>query len=477
MITLGLLHYVYIVMTIIIIVALLLKKEIVLPCVVGIFLMGLAFSGGNPIKATQVLYNSFVASGTEFLGIIVVIALVVSMSRTLASIGADEIMIRPLKNAIKSQRVAFFVVGFVMLIASWFIWPSPAVALVGALLLPFAIKSGLPAIWAAVAMNIFGHGMGLSGDYFIQGAPGIAAKAAGITTPAIMKASLPLWIVMSVVTVTASFFMFSRDIKRRNGLTDSAAADEDLKLQAEKTHSIQSDDKSGQEIKITRFSYFIAILTPLAFVVDVVLMIMFNIVGGDATALVGGTAVLIMTIILIGKGNLADSLDEITDKFKAGFIFAMKIFAPVIIIAGFFFLGSGEMAAKILGEGAPNILHDLGMYLSNIVPEQKAPIAIMQALIAMITGLDGSGFSGLPLVGSLAQTFALATNASVEVLAALGQLITVWVGGGTIIPWGVIPVAAICNVKPAELARKNLIPVLLGITATVIAAIVMMQFV
>ncbi|MDD3503675.1 MAG: hypothetical protein PHE63_06285, partial [Eubacteriales bacterium] len=233
----------------------------------------------------------------------------------------------------------------------------------------------------------------------------------------------------------------------------------------------------GQEIKITRFSYFIAILTPLAFVVDVVLMIMFNIVGGDATALVGGTAVLIMTIILIGKGNLADSLDEITDKFKTGFIFAMKIFAPVIVIAGFFFLGSGEMAAKILGEGAPNILHDLGMYLSNIVPEQKAPIAIMQALIAMITGLDGSGFSGLPLVGSLAQTFALATNASVEVLAALGQLITVWVGGGTIIPWGVIPVAAICNVKPAELARKNLIPVLLGITATVIAAIVMMQFV
>ncbi|NLW11301.1 MAG: hypothetical protein GX028_04715, partial [Clostridiaceae bacterium] len=102
--------------------------------------------------------------------------------------------------------------------------------------------------------------------------------------------------------------------------------------------------------------------------------------------------------------------------------------------------------------------------------DQKAPIALMQALIAMITGLDGSGFSGLPLVGSLAQTFSLATNASIETLAALGQLITVWVGGGTIIPWGVIPVAAICNVKPAELARKNLIPVLIGIAATVVTA-------
>ncbi len=471
MVTLGLLHYVYIIMTIIIIVALLLKKEIVLPCVIGIFAMGLAFSGGNPIKAIQALYNSFVASGTEFLGIIVVIALVVSMSRSLAAIGADEIMIRPLKNAIKSQKIAFFIVGFVMLIASWFIWPSPAVALVGALLLPFALRSGLPAIWAAVAMNIFGHGMGLSGDFFIQGAPGITAKAAGLTTPAIMKASIPLWIVMSVVTVTAAFIMFTRDMKKRNGSGNSAISEEDLIEQAEMTHAIVSKDKPGQPaVKITKFSYFIAILTPLAFIADVVLMIMFNIVGGDATALVGGTAVLIMAIILIGKGNLVDSLDEITDKFKEGFIFAMKIFAPVIVIAGFFFLGSGEMAAKILGEGAPNILYDLGMYLSGIVPDQKTPIALMQALIAMITGLDGSGFSGLPLVGSLAQTFSLATNASIETLAALGQLITVWVGGGTIIPWGVIPVAAICNVKPAELARKNLIPVLLGIGATVIVA-------
>ncbi|NLW12714.1 MAG: hypothetical protein GX028_11965, partial [Clostridiaceae bacterium] len=351
MVTLGLLHYVYIIMTIIIIAALLMKKEIVLPCVIGIFAMGLAFSGGNPIKAIQALYNSFVASGTEFLGIIVVIALVVSMSRSLAAIGADEIMIRPLKNAIKSQKIAFFIVGFVMLIASWFIWPSPAVALVGALLLPFALRSGLPAIWAAVAMNIFGHGMGLSGDFFIQGAPGIAAKAAGISTPAIMKASIPLWIVMSVVTVSVVFFMFTRDMKRKKGISDSEISEEDLQAQAEKTHAISTKGKEGQPpVKITRFSYFIAVLTPIAFLVDVVLMIIFDIVGGDATALVGGTAVLIMAIILIGKGSLAESLDEITDKFKEGFIFAMKIFAPVIVIAGFFFLGSGEMAVKILGE-------------------------------------------------------------------------------------------------------------------------------
>jgi len=188
MVTLGALHFIYILMTILIIVVLLLKKEIVLPCVLGIFLMGF-FSSGNLIKTIQIMYNSLVASATEFLGIIVVIALVVSMSKTLSSIGADELMIRPLMKAIKTQKIAFFVVGCVMLIASWFIWPSPAVALVGAILLPVALKAGLPAIWAAVAMNLFGHGIGLSSDYFIQGAPAITAKAAGLSTTDIMKAS------------------------------------------------------------------------------------------------------------------------------------------------------------------------------------------------------------------------------------------------------------------------------------------------
>ena len=316
MVTLGLQHYVYIIMTIIIIIALLMKKEIVLPCVIGIFAMGLVSSGGNPIKAIQIMYNSLVASGTEFLGIIVVIALVVSMSRTMTAIGADEIMIRPLKKAIKSQKVAFFVVGFVMLIASWFIWPSPAVALVGALLLPFALKAGLKPIWAAVAMNLFGHGLGLSGDYFIQGAPSITAKAAGITAVDLMKASIPLWAIMSVVTISVAFFLFVRDTKKEPKIDYSEDSDPDLQANASLTHAISNKDASGTAVKVTRFSYFMAVFTPLAFVVDVALMIIFNIVGGDATALVGGTAVLIMTIILIGKGEIKDSLDEITDKFK-----------------------------------------------------------------------------------------------------------------------------------------------------------------
>lgn len=456
MVTLGVLHYIYIIMTVIIITALMFKKEIVLPCIIGVLLMGFA-SSGSIITTIQIMYNSLVASGSEFLGIIVVIALVVSMSKSLGAIGADELMIRPFQKVIKSQKVAFFVVGFVMMIAAWFIWPSPAVALVGALLLPVALKAGLPAIWAAVSMNLFGHGVALCGDFFIQGAPSITAKAAGIETTKLMAASVPLWLVMSGVTITVAFIMLLRDIKKTP-----------VEQVAQQAAQVK------EAVEPTKFAYLMAVVTPMAFIIDVVLMITFNIVGGDATALVGGTAVIVMSIIVIGKGDILASLDEITDMVKEGFIFAIKIFAPVIVIAAFFFMGSGGMAGKVLGEGSPDILTDLGMFMANLAPLAKPPIAIMQALIGVITGLDGSGFSGLPLVGSLAHTFSLASGSKVETLGALGQIITIWTGGGTIIPWGVIPVAAICNVKAADLARKNLIPVLCGMGATLIVAIFMM---
>lgn len=76
-------------------------------------------------------------------------------------------------------------------------------------------------------------------------------------------------------------------------------------------------------------------------------------------------------------------------------------------------------------------------------------------VVGGLTGLDGSGFSGLPLTGALARTFGTATGSSVPVMAALGQITAIFVGGGTIVPWGLIPVAAICNVSPLELARKT----------------------
>ena len=309
-------------------------------------------------------------------------------------------------------------------------------------------------------MNIFGHGVGLSGDFVIQGAPGITARAAGLDTMSVMVASIPLWATMSVVTILVSWLLFVRE-NRARAAADNAVPDD-----------VGAEAMLGVEERVyTPFAKMIAVLTPLLFATDVILMLALGLKGGDATALVGGTAILILSLVTIFRGNFFQSLETIADNVKDGFQFAIKIFAPVVVIAGFFFMGSGDVAAKVLGEGAPSILNDFGLYLSQRVHLDGGLVAVVQSLVGIVTGLDGSGFSGLPLLGSLARTFSTATGANAATLAALGQITTIWVDGGTIIPWAVIPVAAICNVKPGDLARKNLIPVASGLLAMLIVAI------
>lgn len=452
MVELTALHYVYFLIVLVVIITMGFRKDTVLPCIIGLLVIGTMYSG-SLVNGVQAVFNALITSGNEFWGIILVISLVIAMSHSLRDIGADELMMRPIKKLMVNPTIAFFGLGFVMLFFSWFIWPSPAVALVGAIMLPAALQAGLSPIWAAVAMNIFGHGIGLSSDYFIQGAPAITAKAAGISdTLMLSKATFPLWLTMSVVTVACSYFMMRKETIFLKG--------DHLKEEV-----VEEKPKPGVGVIL------VSVVTPIIFLIDIYIMYKYQLRGGDATALVGGTAVLIMCFTAIVCHSAFDCLEKITDYIKEGFVFGIKIFAPVIVIGAFFFLGNQEMAQKILGPDATGLLSDLGLYLANTISLSKFPVALMQMVIGVITGLDGSGFSGLPLVGSLAQTFSTAIEINKEALAGLGQLATVWVGGGTIIPWAIIPVAAICNVNPLELAKKNLIPVIIGFVATFIVAL------
>lgn len=456
---LGILHYIYLSMILVIILSMSFKMDTVLPCIIGLFLMGLA-SSGSLIAAVQVIFNAMIAAGKEFLGIIVIISLVVAMSKALGDIGADELMLRPIKKVIKNKDMAFWTLGIVMMVVSFIVWPSPAVALVGAIMLPAARNAGLPAIWAASAMNIFGHGVALSGDFFIQGAPEITAKATGLANAGpIISATIPLWLTMSTVTIATSFFMMKKDLK--SSYYDGG--------------DIPDYDSYNASVvaKAVPCAKFIAIITPLLFIMDAYVMYKYKLRGGDATALVGGTAVIVMSLVAMIGYKPVKSCEKVTEYIKDGFIFGIKIFAPVIVIGAFFFLGSEGTAKEILGPNATGLLTDIGLYLADKVPLSKGPVVIIQAIIGGITGLDGSGFSGLPLVGSLAQTFSSAINISKEGLAALGQITAIWVGGGTIIPWGVISVAAICGVDPRDLAAKNIIPVSAGFIATIIMAMIL----
>jgi hypothetical protein len=165
--------------------------------------------------------------------------------------------------------------------------------------------------------------------------------------------------------------------------------------------------------------------------------------------------------------NVRSSLDNISDNLVKGFLFAFKAMGPVIPIAGFFFIGSGELSAKILGMSAkesPSFLFDLVVSGQQFIPESPFIAGFGILLIGMITGLDGSGFSGLPLVGSLSGALGNNVGVDAETLSAIGQMGSIWVGGGTLIAWSsLVAVAGFAKISVMELVRKSFFPVMIGL--------------
>lgn len=457
-------HYVYLAFIVFILALLIRRRDTTMICVAGIFLLGLLATETLEGSVSGV-FNSFIYATKELMGTIMIISIIVAMSRVLIITGINETMVVPLTRFIRTPSVAFWGIGLIMMVTSFFFWPSPAVALIGAVLLPVALRVGLPALGAAVAMNLFGHGIALSGDYIIQGAPKLTADAAGLPVSEVMAASVPLVVVMGLVTTVTAFWMMRRDMKRgtwRDGLVSEKAAGGPL------------SDGNGDERAVLApgAKKALAIIIPLLFLADVVAMFWLNLQGGDATALVGGTAVLILiAVTLLAHRNRG--LEQVTSYMIDGFVFGFKVFGPVIPIAAFFYLGDAAFAdlfGKVLPEASHGIVNDLGVALANSVPLNGAVGAVTSAVAGAITGLDGSGFSGISLAGSIAQLFAAATHSGAATLTALGQIAAIWVGGGTLIPWALIPAAAICGVSPFELARRNLKPVLIGLGVTTVVA-------
>lgn len=457
---LSALHYIYLVFTLLILAVMIRKRDTTLICIVGIFLLALVAT--NSLSSSIItVFNSFIYAIVELMGTILIISVIVAMSTILTKTGINEMMISPFTKLIKNPTLAYWVIGILMMAISWFFWPSPAVALIGAVMLPIAVDVGLPALGVAMAMNLFGHGIALSGDFIIQGAPKLTADAAGIGVGEVISASIPLVFIMGIVTTVVAFIFIKKDLKSGKLKVDNGS----LKV-------LNKEDEEFKDVLSDKTKKTLAISIPVLFAADVAIMVMAKLQGGDATALVGGTAIfiLILVSILLHRGR---ALEEITKYLVKGLKFGFEIFGPVIPIAAFFYLGDDGFL-KVIGEFLPQnsqgLVNDLGIALANAVPLNRGIGAVTLTSVGAITGLDGSGFSGISLAGSVARLFGSALGRGVPTLTALGQIAAIWVGGGTLIPWAVIPAAAICGVDPFELTRRNFKPVVIGLVVTTIAA-------
>jgi len=466
-ISLTALHWVYLLFIFVILGFMIRRRDTSLICIVGLFILGLLATNSLP-HAIIGIFNGLVYATKELMGTIFIISIIYAMSQSIKKTEVHKIMISPFTRLIKTPTMAYWIIGLLMMIISWFFWPSPAVALMGAVLLPVALEVGLPAMGVAIAMNIFGHGIALSGDFIIQGAPKLTADAAGIPVNDVVSASIPLVIVMGVVTTVTAFWFLKRDMKKgmqsssfQLGDNDNMDGDEDIHKDKEEVHELSTISKRT-----------VAILIPILFLLDVIIMITANLQGGDATALIGGTAIFLLFLnsMLAYRSN---GLEQITTYLIQGLKFGFRVFGPVIPIAAFFYMGDMGFVSvfgDILPSNSTGLVNDLGIALANTVPLNKAISTGTLTVVGTITGLDGSGFSGISLAGSVAKLFATAIGSGIATLTALGQIAAIWVGGGTLVPWALIPVAAICDVSPFDLAKKNLKPVIIGLIVTTIVA-------
>ncbi|MCP6682330.1 hypothetical protein [Bacillus nakamurai] len=452
-------HLLYVAFIAAIIVFMLLRKDTTFISLAGIFVIALWTTHSFSASVSS-LFHSFTYAAGELLPTIFIICFIVSMSGLLTKTGINEAMISPFARLMKGPAVAYWVIGCLMFVISLFFWPSPGVALIGAVLLPAAIRAGLSPIAAAMAMNLFGHGFALSGDYVIQAAPKLTADAAGIPVGDVMQASIPLVLIMGLTTTITAFVIIMGDRKK-----------------AQPSLSFSTSDSQDTSLYLPKkLRIFLALLIPLVFLADIVCMLVYRLQGNDATALVGGTAIGILLIVhfIVYRQR---HLEKITGYFIGGFQFGFKVFGPVIPIAAFFYLGDSGFESILhtpLPQASAGIVNDLGLALSHSFPMSGEFAGIALTAVGAITGLDGSGFSGISLAGSMAKLFAAALHTNPAVLTALGQLSAIWVGGGTLVPWALIPAAAICKVDPFELARKNFLPVTVGLIVTTIAAIIIL---
>lgn len=275
------------------------------------------------------------------MNIIILIALIVMMTKTMEDMGSDRLMVIPIRRLLGNADISYWVLGIAMLVLSWFIWPTPVAPLLGALAVPLAIKSGLPPMVAAMSLSIFGKGVGLSSDFIIQGSPTVTAKITNIPVDEIMAANVPILAAVSIVAVTVSFILAFRTIRASKrgigGMKGSAISMEKISIRGAAAAVTVSASPIGRVM---------ARVIPIALIADIYFMYMLNIKGGSATALIGGTTLLITMISAVFQYK-DRAFAKTMEYAREGFMFAVKVFGPVVIIAGFFGLG-GERSNKFL---------------------------------------------------------------------------------------------------------------------------------
>ncbi len=231
-------HWIYLAGIVVILLTMAIRKNIVVPAVAATMLTAWAFSG-SIITGLSSIFNASLIAAKELFNIFLIIALVTAMLGALRQMGADRLMVVPFRRVMRAGTSSFIVLAIVTYVISLFFWPTPAVPLVGAVLIPVAIRAGLSPLSVGMVVAIAGQGMALSSDYIIKVAPGISAKAAGVDADVVADKALVLSLIVGVTALAITYVM-----QRRTWRTPSP----DLLIAWENEADnlgVKGDDKDG----------------------------------------------------------------------------------------------------------------------------------------------------------------------------------------------------------------------------------------
>lgn len=512
-------HWIYLAGIVVILITMAIRKNIVVPAVTATLLTAWAFSGSF-ITGLSSIFNASLTAAKELFNIFLIIAIVTAMLGALREMGADRMMVTPFRRVMRAGTSSFIVLAVVTYVISLFFWPTPAVPLVGAVLIPVAIRAGLSPLSVGMVIAICGQGMALSSDYIIKVAPGISAKAAGVDPDAVADKAMVLSLIVGLTALAITYFM-----QRRTWRTPSPELLREWENEAERSRDDDADTPDTSlggggaarkttpapppvtgpvvtdgttatatatvvmadpvqppepERKMLAAKLF-AVLVPLVYFAFIVYLLLGKFTtavpplkGGDAAAIVGGLAALLL-FAASATNDKRNFLETSSQHVVDGLVFAFKAMGIVLPIAGFFFIGNGDFSAAILGMPAdakgPAFLFDLITAAQSLVSPNPVVTAFAVLFVGLIAGLEGSGFSGLPLTGSLSGALAPVVDMDPATLAAIGQMGNIWSGGGTLVAWSsLVAVAGFARVPVLTLARKCFLPVMSGlILATVFA--------
>jgi hypothetical protein len=522
-------HWVYLAGLASLIVVMITRRNVVVPAVFMTFLTAWVFTGSLVSGLSSVFRASLTAAG-ELFSIFLIIALVTALLGALRAIGAEQRMVAPFRKLMVNGPIAYLVLFVVTYVFSLFFWPTPTLALIAAILLPAAIRAGLSPMGGAIAIAIAGQGMALASDYVIGVAPSLSASGAGVPASEIADRALVIsWIVggvamtMSyVLTVRPAFAEALLDRVRAAAGTmvprlAPAAAGAETSVSSSITETVANsrvsqatmqrtatavktapamdtggaatpvqvgfDDAPEPRLNCRRRSRLFAVLVPSAFGALLVYMLLgrfsdvVEVEDGAGAGLVGGMAALLLLLVSMSSEGFK-SLESCANHVVDGLAFAFKAMGIVIPIAGFVFMGISDFSGRILAlpeaQAAPAFLFDAIRSVEGSIPHNPVIIMLAMLLAGMMVGLDGSGWPGLPLTGSLSEALSPAAGVDTATLAAIAQNGASWTGGGTLVIWSsLIAVATFCGVSVVELARKLFLPVVTGlVVATLLAGVI-----